>query len=87
LLPRHGGQGFYGDKVHQAVLAAGDRQSGCTVHLVSDRYDEGRILDQAVVPVLPGDDVSTLAQRVFSAECELYPRVLSRLAEELRQAE
>ena len=87
LLPRHGGQGFYGDKVHQAVLAAGDRQSGCTVHLVSDRYDEGRILDQAVVPVLPGDDVHTLARRVFSAECELYPRVLSRLAEELRRAE
>ena len=83
LLPRHGGKGFFGDRVHQAVLAAGESESGCTVHMVSDRYDEGRILEQARVPVLPGDDVHTLADRVFAAECELYPRVLARLAAEL----
>ena len=84
LLPRHGGQGMYGDRVHRAVLAAGETESGCTVHLVSDRYDEGRILGQQVVPVVPGDDVHTLADRVFAAECELYPRVLADLARGLR---
>ena len=83
LLPKYGGKGFYGDRVHEAVLAAGDSKSGCTVHLVDDRYDTGSILDQQVVPVLPGDDVGALAARVFAAECELYPRVLSRLVSEL----
>jgi phosphoribosylglycinamide formyltransferase 1 len=80
LLPKHGGQGFYGDRVHAAVLAAGDAESGCTVHLVDDVYDHGRVLAQRVVPVLPGDDVHALADRVFAAECELYPRVLAELA-------
>ncbi len=83
LLPRHGGQGFYGDRVHEAVLAAGDAESGCTVHLVDDVYDHGRVLAQSVVPVLPGDDVHALADRVFAAECELYPRVLADLAREV----
>jgi phosphoribosylglycinamide formyltransferase 1 len=86
LLPKYGGKGYYGDKVHQAVLAAGEKQSGCTVHLVDGKYDTGRILDQQIVPVNPDDDVSSLASRVFSAECELYPRVLSQLAREIRQA-
>ena len=84
LLPKFGGRGMYGDRVHRAVLDAGEAESGCTVHLVSDRYDEGRILDQARVPVRPGDDEHALADRVFAAECELYPRVLARLARDLR---
>lgn len=80
LLPRHGGQGMYGDRVHAAVLAAGDQQSGCTVHHVDAEYDRGPIIAQAQVPVLPDDDVAALAARVFAAECELYPRVLAGLA-------
>jgi formyltetrahydrofolate-dependent phosphoribosylglycinamide formyltransferase len=84
LLPKFGGQGMYGDRVHRAVLAAGETESGCTVHLVSDRYDEGRILAQQRVPVLPDDDEHALAARVFAAECELYPRVLTDLARGLR---
>jgi phosphoribosylglycinamide formyltransferase-1 len=80
LLPKYGGRGFYGDRVHQAVLAAGDSESGCTVHLVDDVYDHGRILAQSRVPVRPGDDVHILADRVFAAECDLYPRVLAKLA-------
>jgi len=84
LLPKHGGQGMYGDRVHRAVLAAGETESGCTVHLVSDRYDEGAILAQARVPVRPDDDEHALADRVFAAECELYPRVLGELARGLR---
>ncbi len=84
LLPKHGGKGYYGDRVHEAVLAAGETESGCTVHRVDDRYDHGNILGQERVPVLPGDDVHSLADRVFAAECELYPRVLAELAVGLR---
>jgi len=80
LLPKFGGKGMYGGRVHAAVLSAGEAETGCTVHLVSDRYDEGRILGQQRVPVLAQDDVDSLAARVFAAECELYPRVLAELA-------
>jgi phosphoribosylglycinamide formyltransferase-1 len=80
LLPRHGGQGCHGERVHRAVLAAGDRESGCTVHYCSDRYDEGPILLQRRVPVLPGDTVTTLAERVFAAECEAYPDAIAAWA-------
>jgi len=83
LLPRYGGKGYYGDRVHRAVLAAGDTTTGCTVHLVDAVYDNGRILGQQEVPVLPGDDVAALEARVFAAECELYPEVLTRLAADL----
>ncbi len=83
LLPKHGGQGMYGDRVHAAVLAAGETESGCTVHRVDEQYDHGEILGQRRVPVLPGDDVHTLAARVFAAECELYPEVVGRLARSL----
>lgn len=86
LLPRHGGRGMYGDRVHAAVLAAGDAESGCTVHHVDDRYDHGEVIARARVPVLPDDDVHSLADRVFAAECELYPRVLADLARALRGA-
>ncbi|MFH1842783.1 MAG: phosphoribosylglycinamide formyltransferase [bacterium] len=83
LLPKYGGRGYYGDKVHAAVLAAGDQESGCTVHHVDDIYDHGNIIAQRKVPVLPGDDVHTLADRVFAAECELYPEVITNLARSL----
>jgi phosphoribosylglycinamide formyltransferase-1 len=83
LLPRHGGQGMYGDRVHQAVLAAGDTESGCTVHHVDDQYDHGKIIAQQTVPVRPDDDVDRLAARVFAAECELYPRILAELAHDV----
>jgi len=83
LLPKYGGQGYYGDRVHRAVLAAGDHESGCTVHLVTDQYDDGKILGQKSVPVCPDDDVTSLAARVFAAECDLYPAVLARLARQL----
>ncbi|MFN7020644.1 MAG: phosphoribosylglycinamide formyltransferase [Phycisphaerales bacterium] len=79
LLPDFGGKGMHGDHVHAAVLAAGRAESGCTVHLVDPVYDHGRILAQARVPVLPGDDVRTLADRVFAAECRLYPAALQQL--------
>ncbi len=76
LLPAFGGKGFYGDRVHAAVLAAGARETGCTVHLVDDEYDHGPVLLQRTVPVLEGDDVPTLAARVFEAEREAYPAAI-----------
>jgi len=81
LLPKFGGKGFYGHRVHEAVLAAGERESGCTVHVCDERYDEGEILVQKRVPVLPGDDPDTLAARVFAAECEAYPEAIALWAE------
>ena len=78
LLPAFGGKGFHGDHVHRAVLERGCTVSGCTVHLVDDQYDHGRILHQATVPVLPDDTVSSLAARVFAAECDALPVAISR---------
>lgn len=80
LLPRHGGEGHYGHRVHEAVLAAGDVESGCTVHRVDEVYDRGAVLAQARVPVLAGDDADRLAARVFAAECVLYPETVNRIA-------
>jgi phosphoribosylglycinamide formyltransferase 1 len=76
LLPKFGGKGMHGDHVHQAVLAAGEPETGCTVHLCNERYDDGRVLLQARVPVLPNDTAQTLAARVFAAECEAYPAAI-----------
>jgi phosphoribosylglycinamide formyltransferase-1 len=78
LLPAFGGKGFYGDKVHAAVLASGAKETGCTVHYVTNEYDAGPILLQRRVPVLPGDDVHTLAARVFEAEKLALPEAIHR---------
>jgi formyltetrahydrofolate-dependent phosphoribosylglycinamide formyltransferase len=76
LLPAFGGKGFYGNRVHRAVLAAGVKFSGCTVHYVTDEYDRGPIIIQRVVPVAPGDTVESLAARVFREECIAYPEAI-----------
>jgi len=81
LLPKFGGKGMYGRHVHEAVLAAGERETGCTVHLVDDQYDHGPIIAQARVPVLPGDTPDRLAERVMAAERELYPQVIQEVAD------
>lgn len=80
LLPRFGGQGMYGRKVHQAVLDAGEKISGATVHFVNEHYDEGDIIAQKTVPVLPGDTAESLAARVLEVEHVLLPDVLEQLA-------
>lgn len=77
LLPRYGGPGMFGMHVHRAVLAAGEVESGATVHVVDAEYDHGRILDQLRVPVLPGDTPEDLQRRVYAGEMELYPRALA----------
>ncbi len=82
LLPDFGGPGMYGDRVHAAVLASGAAHSGCTVHLCDEEYDRGPILLQRSCPVLPGDDVRTLAARVFEEERLAYPEALRRLLDQ-----
>ena len=71
------GKGFYGARVHEAVLSSGSAESGATVHVVDNEYDHGPVVMKARVPVLAGDSVETLAARVFAAECELYPRAIA----------
>ena len=80
LLPKFGGQGMYGERVHKAVLASGDTVSGVTVHLVDEEYDRGPIVAQAEVPVLPGDTPETLAARVLEQEHILYSETIQRIA-------
>ena len=76
LLPKFGGKGMYGRFVHEAVLAAKETESGCTVHLVNDIYDEGAVIAQAKVPVMPDDTPDTLAERIHPAEHKLYVQVV-----------
>lgn len=83
LLPAFGGKGMYGDRVHQAVLAYGCKVSGCTVHFVDAKYDEGPIILQRACPVLEDDDVRALADRVFEEEKIAYPEAI-RLYQEGR---
>ena len=79
LLPKFGGKGMYGIRVHEAVLAAGEEQSGCTVHYVSAEVDGGTIIAQSSVPVMPVDTPEKLAQRVQQAEKNLLPQVIGDL--------
>jgi len=79
LLPRHGGKGMYGDHVHAAVLEAGERESGATVHFVSAGIDEGEVIMQSKVPVLPEDTVATLRARVQETEPGLYIAAIQKL--------
>ena len=81
LLPKFGGKGYYGHHVHEAVLAAGETESGCTVHFADNEYDAGPIILQRKVPVLPDDDPDTLAARVFEQECIAYPEAIRLFAE------
>ena len=80
LLPKFGGQGMYGERVHEAVLASGERVSGVTVHLVDEVYDHGPVVAQTQVPVLPDDTPGTLAARVLEQEHVLYPETIQRIA-------
>jgi len=81
LIPAFCGPGFYGHKVHDAVLAAGVKVSGCTVHFADDRYDHGPIILQGCVPVLDDDTSDSLAARVQALESELYPQAIQLWAD------
>ena len=79
LLPKYGGRGFYGRKVHQAVVAAGERETGATVHFVEEDYDTGPIIAQTRVPVKPNDRAEEVEQRVQAAERKLVVETLAQL--------
>lgn len=79
LLPKFGGKGMYGMNVHKAVLASGDHESGCTVHFVTEQYDEGPIILQLKCPVEEGDSPETLAARVLEKEHIAYPAAVEKV--------
>lgn len=83
LLPKYGGEGFYGRRVQEAVLAAGERESGATVHYVDEQYDHGSVILQKKVPVLPADTPERLAERVHPIEYEIYPKAIKLVLEKL----
>jgi phosphoribosylglycinamide formyltransferase 1 len=80
LVPSFCGEGFYGHRVHEAVLEYGAKLSGCTVHFADNQYDHGPVIVQRSVPVLDDDTPETLAARVFEAECEAYPEAIRLIA-------
>lgn len=85
LLPKYGGKGFYGMNVHRAVIENREKESGCTVHIVTEEYDKGPILGQRKVPVKKSDDPKTLAKRILKEEHKLFPEVIAKRADQLNK--
>lgn len=79
LLPRHGGKGMYGDRVHKAVVESGDTESGITIHLIDEQYDKGTTFFQAKCPVLPTDTPDDVAAKVHALEYEHFPHVIEEI--------
>ena len=79
LLPKYGGKGMYGDRVHEAVVANREKESGITIHYINERYDEGDIIFQARCKVEPVDTASDVASKVHALEYEHFPRVIDEL--------
>ncbi|MDR1403477.1 MAG: phosphoribosylglycinamide formyltransferase [Tannerellaceae bacterium] len=82
LLPKYGGKGMYGMHVHEAVVNAGEKESGITIHYINEYYDEGKIIFQATCPILPSDTPEDVATNVHALEYEHYPRIIERLLTE-----
>lgn len=80
LIPAFSGKGFYGMRVHRAVIDYGCRVTGCTVHFVDNQYDHGPIIAQRAIDVLPSDTAESLQQRVFEVERAMYPEVINDIA-------
>ena len=79
LLPKHGGKGMYGMKIHEAVIRNKEKESGITIHYVNEKYDEGGIIFQARCEVTPSDTPETLAQKIHAFEYEHFPKVIEKL--------
>ncbi|MDR1937319.1 MAG: phosphoribosylglycinamide formyltransferase [Tannerellaceae bacterium] len=79
LLPKYGGKGMYGMHVHEAVVAAGEKESGITIHYINGHYDEGEIIFQAACPLLPADTPENVAAKIHALEHAHYPRVIEEL--------
>ena len=83
LLPKHGGKGMYGDRVHKAVVESGDTESGITIHLIDEQYDKGTTFFQAKCPVLPTDTPDDVAAKVHALEYEHFPHVIEEILHSL----
>jgi len=79
LLPKYGGKGMYGERVHKAVIEAGERESGISIHYVNEKYDDGDVILQARCPVMPDDTPEKLAARIHELEYQYYPEVIERI--------
>ena len=79
LLPKYGGKGMYGDRVHEAVVAAGEKESGITIHYINEHYDEGNTIFQATCPVLPTDSPDDVAKKVHALEYEHFPKIIEQV--------
>jgi phosphoribosylglycinamide formyltransferase-1 len=79
LLPKYGGKGMYGEHVHHAVIAAGEKESGISVHYVNRHYDEGAVIMQAKCPVMPDDTPKTLAERIHTLEYTYFPVAIEQI--------
>ena len=83
LLPKYGGKGMYGMRVHEAVAEAAETESGITIHYVNSNYDEGNIIFQATCQVLPSDSPDMIAEKVHKLEYEHFPKVIEELWKEM----
>lgn len=83
LLPKYGGKGYYGNRVHEAVISNRETESGVTIHLVNENYDDGPILAQEKIIVKPGETPRELAERIHELEYKLYPRVIGEVVKEI----
>lgn len=83
LLPKHGGKGMYGDRVHEQVVACGDTLSGITIHYINSNYDEGSTIFQATCQVLPSDTPEQVAKKVHALEYKHYPAIINKVLSEL----
>lgn len=84
LLPHHGGKGMYGMKVHEAVIAAGEKESGITIHYINNQYDKGDPIFQARCPVEAGETPESLAKKVHALEYAHFPRVIEEILQNLK---
>ena len=78
-MPKYGGKGMYGDRVHEAVVAAGEKESGITIHYINEHYDEGNTIFQATCPVLPTDSPDDVAKKVHALEYEHFPKIINQV--------
>ncbi len=83
LLPKYGGKGMYGKHVHEAVVKAGEKETGITIHYINENYDEGEIISQKSCPVEPSDTPDEVATKVHALEHQYYPQVVENLLENL----
>lgn len=84
LLPRHGGKGMYGERVHQAVIEGGDKESGITIHFVNENFDEGKVIFQAKCDVLPSDSAADVEKKVRALEIKHFPQVIEDIINKLK---